>query len=299
MDSCIQQSYQPIEIVIVDDGSTDSSAEIIQEHARRSPGIVRFYSQPNQGAPVARNTGATLAKGELLLFLDADDYLYRDGVSHLVNRLGDDADIAYGDVRIVDSEGRAIHIREQAPHSDDWVVAMFEKSPITTSVLFRRKVIEACRWDIGLACSQEFALHVNCAIQGFTFRHTASVVAAIRQHDSPTRISNRAASLRGETGIKLTMQFRQQLLERGCLSSRRRASLDYFLLQSAVSLWRTGQRGRAMDILALTDPRLLRQAHAFKYVSYEGIATIAGIRASHVAWQYRQRLRRIVGKLLP
>ena len=69
VDSVQRQNYQPLEIVIVDDGSTDGTAEI----AANFTGNVRYVYQPNQGAPTARNQGLKMANGTVISFLDADD----------------------------------------------------------------------------------------------------------------------------------------------------------------------------------------------------------------------------------
>jgi glycosyltransferase involved in cell wall biosynthesis len=68
IESVLAQDYAPWELIVVDDGSTDSSADI----ARRCPDA-RFLSQPNQGNGAAKNTGLAVARGELLAFLDQDD----------------------------------------------------------------------------------------------------------------------------------------------------------------------------------------------------------------------------------
>jgi glycosyltransferase involved in cell wall biosynthesis len=70
LESLYAQDYRPFEVVFVDDGSTDGSAEI----ARSFPGI-RHVQQQNQGLAAARNTGLSLAEGELLAYLDDDDLL--------------------------------------------------------------------------------------------------------------------------------------------------------------------------------------------------------------------------------
>ena len=69
IESIFVQSYEAIEVIVVDDGSTDSSAKIVKELGSR----VRYVRQENQGASAARNTGVRLSTGNLIAFLDADD----------------------------------------------------------------------------------------------------------------------------------------------------------------------------------------------------------------------------------
>jgi hypothetical protein len=77
--SALQQSHLPLEIIVIDDGSTDESARI----AEGIGGIVRVIRQANQGESVARNRGVAEARGSHLLFLDADDLLAPDALKHL------------------------------------------------------------------------------------------------------------------------------------------------------------------------------------------------------------------------
>ena len=74
LDSVLGQSLQEIEVICVDDGSRDSSVEVIREYAARDP-RVSLITQQNRYAGVARNAGMDAAKGEYLFFLDADDYV--------------------------------------------------------------------------------------------------------------------------------------------------------------------------------------------------------------------------------
>ena len=68
IESVLSQTYQPTELIIVDDGSTDNSAIIAQSYKQ-----VHYIYQPNQGVSVARNTGLLAAQGGFIAFLDADD----------------------------------------------------------------------------------------------------------------------------------------------------------------------------------------------------------------------------------
>lgn len=75
--SVLAQTYQPIEIIVIDDGSTDKSAQV----AKRFSPPVQYCYQPNSGLGAARNCGIRLAKGDYFAFLDADDIWTRDKLS--------------------------------------------------------------------------------------------------------------------------------------------------------------------------------------------------------------------------
>jgi len=69
VDSIHRQNYEPLEIIIIDDGSTDSTADIVAG----LQGNIRSFYQPNSGPPAARNKGLRMARGNVIAFLDADD----------------------------------------------------------------------------------------------------------------------------------------------------------------------------------------------------------------------------------
>src|SRR3984957_21212021 len=80
IDSALEQSYAPLEVIVVDDGSSDGSREIIAGYADR----IRTVLQNNAGQGAAYNAGWLAARGEFVLFLDSDDVLMRDAIGKIV-----------------------------------------------------------------------------------------------------------------------------------------------------------------------------------------------------------------------
>ncbi len=84
LDSIAKQTQKDIEVICVDDGSTDGSPDILKKFAKKDARF-KVVRQKNQGPSVARNTGIALAKGEYLYFVDSDDWLEHDALERLVS----------------------------------------------------------------------------------------------------------------------------------------------------------------------------------------------------------------------
>lgn len=108
IESITGQSYHEIEILLVDDGSPDSSGAICDEYAKKDPRIKVFHC-PNRGVSCARNTGLSNASGSLVSFIDPDDFIDSDFLDYLYTVMTSGtgcADIAYCGFRRVDEEGK-------------------------------------------------------------------------------------------------------------------------------------------------------------------------------------------------
>ncbi len=86
VDSVINQTYKNLEIILVDDGSTDNSSKICDEYAKLDKRIKSIHQQ-NQGAAEARNNGLKVSKGKYIAFIDSDDYVSNDFIYSLYNNL--------------------------------------------------------------------------------------------------------------------------------------------------------------------------------------------------------------------
>jgi len=78
LDSLVVQSYKSFEVIVINDGSNDSSVGIIEEYLKGYPQLFSLFSQDNRGVSSARNLGISKARGEFIAFLDSDDLWIRD-----------------------------------------------------------------------------------------------------------------------------------------------------------------------------------------------------------------------------
>ena len=107
VDSVLAQTYAPHEIIVIDDGSTDTTAEVACSYGTR----VTLVSQGNSGVSAARNAGARAASAEWLCFLDADDWYYPERLAAYAAMIREvpDLDFLTGDFDYVDAQGN--HLR--------------------------------------------------------------------------------------------------------------------------------------------------------------------------------------------
>lgn len=107
--SIINQSYKNIEVIIVDDGSTDRSSDIVDNYMNLDNCIV--IHKENEGLSSARNVGLKAATGEFVMFVDGDDYLMNDAIEILVKKINDEIDvIIFPYIRVYGSKKIATHL---------------------------------------------------------------------------------------------------------------------------------------------------------------------------------------------
>jgi GT2 family glycosyltransferase len=207
IDSCLGQTYPNIEIIVVDDGSTDGSLNVLRRFLPR----ITLETGPNRGGNPARNKGFALSKGEYIQYLDADDYLEPDKISGQVQCLEETkADVVYSDWRhqIHISGGRSsylgkIHVSGYQPDilatmlSDLWVNG--------GAILYRRRVVEEVGgWDESLLAAQDRDFFTSTALAGADIRYQPGCTFIYRQHGAVTVssssrsrwIENHSASLK-------------------------------------------------------------------------------------------------------
>jgi glycosyltransferase involved in cell wall biosynthesis len=182
--SALAQSYAKVEVVVVDDGSTDNSPEI----AQRFP--VRYIRQPNRGLCEARNAGIRESKGDYLVFLDADDRLkpraIEAGLRALVQR--PDCAMTIGDHMFITAGGGylANSTKECPAHSHFEALLKSNFIEMIASVLFRRSVFdEVGGFDATLRVAEDYELYLRIA-RALPICSHAAIVAEYRKHGTNT-----------------------------------------------------------------------------------------------------------------
>ena len=103
LDSIFAQTYKDFEVIVIDDGSTDDTARVLEKYK----GEIRYIYQENKGLPAARNTGIKAAQGEYLAFLDSDDLWLPEKLGEQVLFLRNEADmgIIFSDASAFNEKG--------------------------------------------------------------------------------------------------------------------------------------------------------------------------------------------------
>jgi hypothetical protein len=145
--SVLDQTYRPIEIIIVDDGSTDGTPAVIDELQASAPEIVRTIRQPNAGPGVAREAGRLAARGDFVQYLDSDDLLLPGKFAVQVAALmaHRDCGIAYGKTqftRVGELAAERPHKRTGEQHAALFPLLLLERWWSTSTPLYTRSSVD-------------------------------------------------------------------------------------------------------------------------------------------------------------
>ena len=169
LDSILAQSYDDLEIIVIDDGSTDDTGKIIDQYAARDGRILAIH-QPNGGLVAAREVGIAKAAGEYVTFVDADDDIVPDMYERLMeNALKYDADISHCGVTFVYPDGReephygtGVKTRQNNVQGLRELLAGEKVEPTLCTKLFKKELLTDSCMDAAVLNNEDLLRNFVC-----------------------------------------------------------------------------------------------------------------------------------------
>lgn len=215
LESCLNQTWRPIEIIIVDDGSTDDTVKVVSDlMARKWANLnIRLECQANSGASAARNRGLALATGQYVQYLDSDDWLEPDKIESQVAMLqspGHEQDAGCYCLGRMGKEKHSVVIGRKCDCISELIEALASREVHvmqTSAPLWRRKFLlqqDGWRTDISLGDDLEYHVRLLCAASGMGF--IDKELFFVREHDGP-RLSDVNKSRKQVLSLILTRRY--------------------------------------------------------------------------------------------
>jgi glycosyltransferase involved in cell wall biosynthesis len=204
--SVLDQSFSDFEIIVVDDGSTDATPQVVDAFP------VRYLRQSNQGASVARNTGIEAARGRYISLLDSDDCLIDGSLESRVAVLEKypDVGLAYGQILTIDDQGRDLGpYPGQSPHSvirtgiEELHEILYQNHIPTSAVMVRKSCLDKVGlFNTALRSAEDLELWVRVCTE-FRTAYIARPMVKWRVHDN--RMTNRLSLAEYESSHRLIL----------------------------------------------------------------------------------------------
>lgn len=236
IDSVLAQSFQPVEIICVNDGSTDNTLAILKEYKSKCGELIHIIDQANSGACKARNAGMMVATGDFIQFLDTDDELVKEKLktqSEIVEK-NPEADIVAGNCTRISEAGSE---RVEAYVVDDWIGLIRGRLGNTCANLFRKSAAAgAGGWNETLKSSQEADLMFRMLCKGAKVAGDISFNTVVHVRTSGSiSASDRAGNL--QRFIQLRHDIFEWLRAHGKLTPERQREIAAIMLGSLRMLY--------------------------------------------------------------
>jgi glycosyltransferase involved in cell wall biosynthesis len=238
IESALSQTWRAKEVIVIDDGSTDASLEVIRQFGSD----IRWESGPNRGGNAARNRLLELSSGEWLQYLDADDYLRPGKIEKQIEFLREhpDCDVIYSTTASeIMLDGRIVCEEQRLPEPHDpWILLARWDLPQTGGSLWNKKAIQRVGgWRVGQPCCQEHELYFRLLEAGNRFAHCECCLAVYRRWDHGVRISNTMPQESHRQRMHILDRIEDHLKKTDELSPARRAAINDTRHANARMIW--------------------------------------------------------------
>lgn len=239
IDSALTQTHSNVEVIVVDDGSSDHTEDVLRSYGSR----IQWQKIQNSGACVARNIAFGMSRGEYIQFLDADDLLLPEKLAlQLPDLQRNLADIVVANGYLFGDERPQRPIKQTLsnPNGVDPFVYCLQRGLSTLGPLIRRSFVEQSGgFDPLLRRAQEFEFHLRVAALDARVSIVAPLLFAVRHDNRPTRITNR--KLPPDYTLNLLLQLSAKLEHEPYKFTRlRRQALANSIYTASMHAYRNG-----------------------------------------------------------
>jgi glycosyltransferase involved in cell wall biosynthesis len=200
VESVLAQTFSEFELIVIDDGSTDGTVQVIDRYRCRLGEQLIFESGPNRGVSAARNRGTQLARGRYLQYLDADDLLRPDALRSKFEALeSSNADIAYADwQKLIEASpgkfvpGETQTRRYEEVHAIPEIAVLMDFWAPPAALLYRREIVDRVGgWNASLPVTQDGRFLFDAVHCGGRLLHVPGIGADYRIIRDRTSLSKR------------------------------------------------------------------------------------------------------------
>jgi glycosyltransferase involved in cell wall biosynthesis len=293
--SALDQTYPHKEVIVIDDGSTDGSLQIIREFGER----IRWETGPNRGGNIARNQLLQLSRGDWLQYLDADDYLLPEKIAEQIEFLKAhrDVDVIYSPFTI--EHWSATGIRKELSAipepRDPWELLCRAYLPQTGSPLWRKQaILDVGGWKSDQPCCQEYELYLRLLMAGKQFKYCPQTGSVHRRWSNQT-VYSRDIRESQRRRLDVLRSAAKYLEERGELTARRMRAVNEHRFLIARSAWLYDSRvaDEILREIRSLQPKFFPNSESSRWI-YRIIYLLLGFHAAQCVsnWRYKLSTRR-------
>lgn len=256
IESALSQTWPNKQVIVLDDGSTDDSLNVIRRYENR----LTWEAGPNRGGGYARNRLLELAGGDWVQYLDADDYLLPDKVSEQARFVVQhpEVDIVIGPTTMEfwsEQGTRQEQVALPGPH-DFWAMLASWKLPQTGAPLWRRSaILDVGGWKRDQPCCQEHELYLRLLVGGKRFVYHDAGGSIYRQWSDET-VCKRDIPEVHRRRLEIEGRLEEHLSRTGQLTPSRRAAISQARFEMARTAWQYDRSFAAaiMEDVRKSDP---------------------------------------------
>jgi glycosyltransferase involved in cell wall biosynthesis len=295
IESALAQTWVEKEIIVVDDGSTDRSLDII----RQFNGRIRWETGPNCGGNVARNRLLELARGEWLQYLDADDYLLPEKVARQIEFAAEhpDADVIYSPVAWERTENGSLVCSETPipEPRDPWILLALWRLPQTGGPLWRKlALLTVGGWRADQPCCQEHELYTRLLQANAWFEYCPGCLSVYRDWEEDGRITRKSKSEFVPERLAILDRIEKHLEQHSLITPVRRQAVNDARHDLARGVWKS-DRQQAIDIhqrILASNPFFRPSVRPSSPLLYSAVYRLLGFQTAQIAASCRRALIR-------